>query len=532
MAPGEPQTNSQTNWYRTCKSKLECGDLDCICGACTSLCSDITDCREGASMCLAITDERADSFCEGAALQRPVCVQTCDDSSCPSGTTCKDGVCLIEPPPDEVVKVDLSERYQKLVGFGASLAFAERDIIGHDDQEKLYELLFRDLNINVIRLGNHYEAGRETNLELTVELLEALIERVGSEPTLLMTEGSPPAALKKNGAKACDGDEGSCTLATLDDDSFDYAGLAEHWRESLEAYAEVGIKPDYLSIQNNPNWSPPEGHSGDACRLLPTEGTTELNGKEIRLAGYLEAAQAVLDEIKDLPDPPRLYGPETTTLNAVPRYEPVLAEGLLAAVAIHMYGANVENPRRDEMNVVRALAAEYDLPVFQSEAMNEGLETATLIHTAMVEGNATVYLQNDFVSPVGALDPNQNAFIQLEEEGYTIQGPYYAMQHFSAHTGPGWTRVFAAAEKGGLLTSAWIAPDEEALTVVLVNTGTEPLVADLDLDEERKTLTSSSVTQTVYTPSLEHKNLGALPKDGRIEIPAQSTVTVALTKGS
>src|SRR5690606_16390775 len=137
------------------------------------------------------------------------------------------------------------------------------------------------------------------------------------------------------------------------DDSFDYAGLAEHWRETLEAYAEVGIKPDYLSIQNNPNWSPPEGHSGDACRLLPTEGTTELNGKEIRLAGYLEAAQAVLDEIKDLPDPPRLYGPETTTLNAVPRYEPVLAEGLLAAVAIHMYGANVENPRRDEMNVVR-----------------------------------------------------------------------------------------------------------------------------------------------------------------------------------
>src|SRR5690606_17756726 len=146
-----------------------------------------------------------------------------------------------------------------------------------------------------------------------------------------------------------------------------------------------------------------------------------------------------------------------------------------------MYGANIENPRRDEMNVVRALATEYNLPVFQSEAMNEGLETATLIHTATVEGNAGIYLQNDFISPAGALDPNQNALIQLEEEGHTIQGPYDAMQPVAAHTEPGWTRVYAEAVGGGLLASAWVAPDEEALTIVLLNTGMTPLVTHLNV---------------------------------------------------
>lgn len=530
MAPSEPQSNSQTNWYRTCKSSVECGDLECICGACTTLCSDLTDCREESSLCLAITDSRADSFCAGAALTTPVCVQTCDDTSCPQGTTCKEGVCLIEPPPDSVVTVDLTERYQTVVGFGASFAYAEGRIIGHENQDELYELLFRDLGVDAIRIANHFEAGKENNFETSKVLLDALVERIGRMPTILMTAASPPGVLKANGTKTCDGDEGSCTLAILEDGSFDYAGFAQHWRESLEAYAEAGIRPDYVSIQNNPNWSPPEGNVGDACRLLPEEGTTELEGAEVRLAGYLEAARAVLGAIEDLPDAPKLFGPETTTLNAVPRYEPVFAAGVLSAVAIHMYGANIENPRRDEMNVVRALATQYGLPVIQSEAMTEGLETATLIHHAVVEGNAAAYMQNDFISPAGALDPNQNALIQLEEEGFTIQGPYYAMQHYAAHTDPGWRRVFAQAVGGGLLASAWIAPDEEALTIVLVNTGMTSLVTHLDLAAERASFSSSAITQTIFTPALEHSARGALPDDGRIEIPAQSTVTVAFSQ--
>lgn len=532
LPAGEPQSSSQTNWYRKCRSNTECGDLECICGACTTLCSEGTDCRDDGSLCLAVSDERAGSFCEGAALTKPVCVQTCEDVSCSEGTTCKDGVCQVLPVPDSVVTVDLSQRFQELIGFGASLSYSENVIAAREDREDLFDAMFTELGLDSLRLVNRFEAGREDNLDVTSEIIGAATSRLGFTPTLMMTSGSPPAELKANGAKLCNGEEESCTLSQTDEGGFDYDGFAEFWRASLDAYATVGIEPDYVSIQNNPNWTPPEGNSGDACRFLPEEGTTLVGptGSEVeaRFPGYVEAAQAVLARFDGLSTPPALFGPETTTLNAVPRYEPVFAAGLLSAVAIHLYGADLSNPHTDELNAVRALATYYDVPVVQSEARTQGLETAVLIHYSTVEANAAAYLQNDFISGADALNPNANALIQLEDTGFVRQGPYYAIQHFAERTAAGWSRVGADAVGGGLLASAWISPEEDALSLILINPTADSLRARLDLETARAMFATSEISQTIFNDSLDHAALGALPADGWLEIPGQSAVTIAL----
>lgn len=530
LPAGEPQSSSQTNWFRHCKADTECGDLQCICGACTTLCSEGTDCRQEGSLCLTLSDERADSFCDGAALTKPVCVQSCEELSCSAGTSCKEGVCQVLPVPDAIVTVDLTERYQTLIGFGASLSYAENLIAGREDREDLFDTLFRELGVDTIRLVNRFEAGREGNLDVTSEIIEAATSRIGRTPTLMMTSGSPPAELKANGAKLCNGEEESCTLNQTDDGSFNYQGFAEFWRASLDAYAAVGVEPDFVSIQNNSNWTPPEGNSGDACRFLPEEGTMLVgqSGSEVeaRFPGYVEAARAVLAELEGLANVPGLFGPETTSLNAVPRYEPVFAAGLLSAVAIHLYGAGLNNPRTDEMNAVRALATYYDLPVVQSEAMSQGLETAVLIHHSTVEANAAAYLQNDFIGGADALEPNLNALVLLQDEGFIRQGPFYAMQHFASGTDPGWLRVGASAS-GGLLASSWISPNESALSLILINPTEAPLRTLVERAELASAYESSEVTQTIFNATLDHAELGALAADGWIEVPAQAIVTIA-----
>jgi len=446
--------------------------------------------------------------------------------------TCKAGICQVLPTPDAIVSVNIAQRYQTLVGFGASLAYAEGIIVGRDDKEALYDALFGELGTDTIRLGNHFEPGGQNEFDDAAVIIEAATMRLGARPTLLMSLASPPPELKANGSKLCRGNPDTCTLIQLEDGSFDYAGFAGFWRDSLDAYAAAGVFPDYVSIQNNPNWTPPEGSPADACNFLAQEGTITVGeeGSETsaRIAGYVEAAEAVVARFDGLDQVPALFGPETTTLNAIPRYEPVFASGLLSAIAIHMYGVDLENPHTDELNAVRALATYYDLPVFQSEMIAEGLETAVFIHQATVEANASTYLQNDFIGGVDAEEPNRNALVQLEEEGFVRQSPYYAIQHFAARTNPGWVRVNALSTSDGLLASAWLAPDEDALTLILLNPGTDSLRIRLDLEPLRSTLALSEVTRTTFNEALEHSKLGPLAEDGWLDIPAQSAVTVAL----
>lgn len=513
---GGPQVDSQTNWLKACQVDDDCGSLLCVCGSCTATCNSDQDCADldGAS-CVASESAEAVALCGGEAPQ-------------------VSGVCLPVDPTAHVA-IDASTQFQTLVGFGASVGWVGQEITSHPQKDELYQAMFGDSGFEFLRLRNHYGYTGEDDLTIDSGIFEGATEKLGHPPIVLLTSWSPPPELKANGATQCQGNPDTCTLTQLDDGSFDYAGFAAHWRASLEAYASLGISPDYIGIQNNPNWVPPASDGGkEACRFLPTEGTTTVDtgGAEIAYPGFREALSAVVAELSGLPSVPKIVAPEATGVRNVSSYTPYMDFASVAAVGHHMYGTDPENVDLDALKALSELGQELERPLFQTEMESDGFGTAVLMHYALAVEGAAAYLQNDFASSAIALTPNPYALISLSADSFTLQPAYQAMRHYSLHTAPGWVRVAATADVPDLLVSAWVSPEQDALTIVLSNAGSNALEAEVSLDEFGVDLSSmtSEVTRTVFGGSVRSASLGELSPDAVLRIPSRAMVTVALQR--
>lgn len=86
--------DSQTHFFSTCDSDAECGELECVCGRCTTRCS-AGACSSG-SVCAAGDSRPASDLC-GLAAAPDVCLPECTGpSDCGSGTVCVEGTCTKE----------------------------------------------------------------------------------------------------------------------------------------------------------------------------------------------------------------------------------------------------------------------------------------------------------------------------------------------------------------------------------------------------------------------------------------------------
>ncbi len=87
-------------------------------------------------------------------------------------------------------------------------------------------------------------------------------------------------------------------------------------------------------------------------------------------------------------------------------------------------------------------------------------------------------------------------------------------------------RVGATSNMPDLLASAWLSPDESALTIVLVNSGRSTFDVALDLDSTSPG--SSKVTRTVFDGVERSADLGSLLAEGVVEVPSRAIVTIAV----
>jgi O-glycosyl hydrolase len=335
-----------------------------------------------------------------------------------------------------------------------------------------------------------------------------------------MTSWSPPPSMKANATEQCSGNLGTCTLVQNPDGSFDYDAFAQYWRASLEAYAQVGIYPDYIGIQNNPDWVPPGSESGEACKFLPSEGTEMVGAQPVTYPGFAEAQAATRAAIADLPGVPKLLAPETANAQTTADYVVDFAD--VDALGHHLYGTDAMSLDPTVLTTLGDLAREHDRPIFQTEMQADGLETAVLIHYTTVAEGGAAYFQQTLTSST-----NSQALITVDANNFRELDPYYGMQHFSRYTDPGWKRVEATSSSESLLSSAWIAPDSSALTVILINVSGQELAAHLDFLTGR--LPVSIVTRSAFDHGERDHDLGQLASEGLVRLPAHSVVTVALS---
>jgi glucuronoarabinoxylan endo-1,4-beta-xylanase len=427
------------------------------------------------------------------------------------------------------VSVDDTLRFQALVGIGAGMGYVVDEIVQHSRQAELFDAMFAASGFTMLRMRNRYGQEGDEDLESTREITTAATERLDEPPTIILNSASPPGSLKQNESNWCEGDPETCTLARLPDGAFDYAGLATHWRASLDAYAAVGVAPDYISIQNNPDWVPPAGNANEACRFLPTQGTvivtTDTGDVEVEYPGYTEALEAVLGELEGLASVPKIIAPETTGSAEVAEYVAELDMANVDAIAHHLY-TDAPNPDPEALAALGDLGQQHERPLFQSEMHADSLTTAVLMHASLTVEGAAVYIHNGFVASASDIQPD--GLINLTADDFAIGDTYHVVRHYSGQVRPGWIRVAADPDTDSLLASAWVSPDDDALVVVLTNPASTKMAVQIETGVVAPA--STVVTRTVLGGLERSAELGELPSERIVTLPGQSIVTVAIQK--
>jgi glucuronoarabinoxylan endo-1,4-beta-xylanase len=434
-------------------------------------------------------------------------------------------------PADSVVTLDPSRRYQSLVGFGAAVAYYSNYLsVRRDD---IYRVLFKDLGLDLLRIGNWYQnqssSGTTTSTGFADDEIVTIVQQataaLGYPPKLLMSAWSPPSYLKSNSVT-----KGSRGTLLRTSGVYQYEQFADWWVRSLEAYAARGVVPDYISLQNEPDYY---NAGWETCQFDPSEGTTN--------AGYGPALDAVYRAIQasSLAVKPALIGPETTGIanNVVGRYLGAINLDQIAVVAHHLYsgGEGGSDPRPDSfstaMGAVATLAANAGKPVFMTEFAPSAatwFNTARLIQHALVSEGVAAYVYWDLIwaPPASGTTPTALVTIQsaLASSPYTVNDLYYAVKHFAKWTDPGWVRVAGAASLPSLQVSAFVSPEGTSLTAIVLNTDTAEHVIELDPGG------FAFQTSMAYRSSGASERTLPLPlEDGkRVALPSQSVVTVSL----
>jgi glucuronoarabinoxylan endo-1,4-beta-xylanase len=458
--------------------------------------------------------------CLVAILCATPLICACVKRSSPPGST-------DERAGSAAVTLVAAERHQTLEGFGASIAFYIDRAVGNPPPG-LYQILFPELGLDILRFRNRYQRSESGDGDLAqeVEILHRATDALGARPKVMLSSWSPPAALKANGRERCRGND-DCTLKK-DGGQFVYGRFADYWYDSLRHYASLGIVPDYVTIQNEPDFIPPDW---EGCKFEPSETA--------KYPGFDRALEAVHGRISTLPSPPKLLGPEVIGVhwNKVQNYVKAMNLDLVYGIAHHLYEKGDDgvwdwrSPGPDSFvePMKNAVAAAQNKPLFQTEFQTDedqgiegGFETAWLIHNTLVEEGAVAFLYWNLVwQPMGGL-------VSVDGSRYTVRDQYYSLKHYARFTDPGDVRIGARTDSPALKASAFLSSTGDRMTVVILNVGQRTM--DARLDPQGFVIARSEGYLTTYRPGKSQvwSALGSLPASGGVTLPPRSVATVVL----
>jgi glucuronoarabinoxylan endo-1,4-beta-xylanase len=363
--------------------------------------------------------------------------------------------------------VDTSEVHQTMEGFGASVAWEIYQLYSHSKKSEVYNYLFKELGLDILRLRNIYGRGEDYAFPMLGVIVDSFYAYSENEPAVLISSWSPPASLKSNGQLTNGG-----TLDSTSTGEFLYGEFARYWMDALEAFGAVGIVPDYISIQNEPSYTA----SWASCRFAPTETDT--------LAGYDQALDSVYNRLQGLASPPKFlaaeahgigYGTFQSFANEFNHDEYIYGH------AYHLYHGGDGNVNPDAFNGnLSAIANSYsDKPIFQTEYDYGGwFNTGWLMHNCLVYGNVSGYFYWSSVWSSGG-----NPLITLDGSTYTINQVYWVFRQYSKAIHSGWKRVGASVDEDSVRISAYISPDKYDLSVIVINVGHSDETLDLDFSD-------------------------------------------------
>lgn len=449
------------------------------------------------------------------------------------------------------ISIDFGDPRQTIEGFGAAVAYYANWLTGHPYKQEIYNALFDQatgLGMSVLRVQNIFRYQTNANFDPDVpQIVNAAAAIQGSPIAIEMSSWTPPASLKSNNSEDC-ANTLNCTLAAAPGGGFNYSGFASYWTDSLAAYANLGVNPTWISLQNEPDWIA----SYASCRFDPSE---DIVGG-VHYAGYNKALDAVSHAMSQMTSPPVIIGPEVLGIgyNDVPNYMSQLNSSEIGAVAHHLYHGGTEtapdsfNPIFESMRTAYAstprFMTEFGDGVSSTANAGTGFETAWLIHNSLAVEEVGLYAY------WGAIWPDQynliyvdNPFISQSQwtatHGWKANDYYYALEHFSRFIRPGFVRFTAWTNQPGLRVSAYQhagAPtcqgahcgDHRSIVIVALNTSSSSQV-EATLEFPGVSGSKSSVFRSSFAGTTERfARAGPLIQGNGVTIPAQGAVTIVL----
>jgi glucuronoarabinoxylan endo-1,4-beta-xylanase len=433
------------------------------------------------------------------------------------------------PPLPPLATIDATKVYQTIEGLGGAIAFYNGWVTGHPYKQEIYTNAFAGLNLSMLRLGNWFRYQGTANFDPDAPEFVSYANRVlGHSVPVLISSWAPPAFLKSNGQVGI----GGTLLYT--NGGFVYSEFAQYWYDSLLAYRSNGVSPNWISIQNEPDWA--AGY--DSCVFHPKEDT--VNGTNY--ASYSKALDAVFQRLTNAPSPPKILAPEVVGLgyNAVQNYAATMNSNSFYGVAHHLYGGSTDGTPDGYNGAMSALTNVFPgKPRFMTEyGVTNMIEQANLIHNVLTIEQASGYNYWSLVWPgtSGGLIQiefpwNQSSWTNAppgtatQSHGWWIAPAYWAMKHFSYFIQPGYKRVAATCNDADVLASAYLSPDGWRLVAVFINRASSGL-STVDLNFGSFPHYRSSVYQTAGTNQFQL--LGSI--GSQLNLPASSLTTVVLDK--
>jgi glucuronoarabinoxylan endo-1,4-beta-xylanase len=415
--------------------------------------------------------------------------------------------------PNATGQINFNVTHQTLEGFGASGAWYEGTVITlGNSNPNIYNILFRDLGIDIYRVRNTYEIdnGYITRSATIIANGETAL---GHPLRIMNTSWSPPARLKSNGSTV------GGTLAKDGNGNYRYADFAQWWADSLTAWSNAGVDSYYLNMQNEPGWLA----DWDTCKWDPTENSTN--------AGYQQGFAALYTNLNTLQSRPILLAPEGQDTTSTPSYVNALTTTDKANVygySHHLYDGDANNPDGfiSKMTTLKAAIGGDNKPLLQTEFSRGGLtdqwanamNLAKLMHNALTieEVSAYLYWELFWASPSG--------LVSVTNTSYTINPIYYAMMHYSRFTDPNWQRIDATTTSSDLKISAYKDPTSQYLSAVIINTSATDM--NLTLSFTGFTVVDGDVWRS--TSSQNCVLIGSFIPGNKLFVPANSITTLAL----
>lgn len=468
---------------------------------------------------------------------------------------------------DGAILVDLySTQEEPMKGIGYSNAFYTNWWHRHDSKEMIYKKILDELRPSILRLRNSYhmiEGKNDVSKEVPYadvmntdkEFIEKAREMMQGKFEILLSGWTPPAYLKESEALYAGSPE---SKLKKENGKFVYEKFAQFWLDSLKAYQKLGIEPDYLSVQNEPDFNP-AGHHGSIF---------ECAGKE--LPNYFTAARKVHDKLSKFQGKaPKMIGPEGYQVNSSRKNKPVPNKWLkkvsqdsdvFSAYAFHLYNSGTWCDSWSFTSELENLKKEVDKKGYTKELYmteyaklgwheyTDPLRLGIIIHNTLTITDCKMYLHWDGCWGYGT-EGNQGSLIRVEEKpgkegwkltnGFEVQQSFYWFKHFSRFIRPGCRRVTCNVQiaRGGynkdrdVLVSAWTKEDGY-LAIIMINT--TDVAKEMDLTITQNWFSTQNTKVYTSTLSQEFKlNESWRSRDGQniIKLEPESITTMLTYNG-